>query len=74
MARGGLPWLILAMDATADWEDKAGPKIKQTGKKNLSSVSKSSRLPRSSLPVLLCLQGLATEGVSLCQQRWAEEE
>lgn len=31
MAQDGLPWHILAMDVTADWEDKAGLKIKQTG-------------------------------------------
>lgn len=51
VARDGLLWHILAMDATVDWEDKAGLKIKQTGKKNLSCVSRSSAdlpiLPRS---------------------------
>ncbi|KAM9628250.1 uncharacterized protein ACIBXB_017680 isoform 2-T2 [Morphnus guianensis] len=31
VARDGLLWHILAMDATVDWEDKAGLKIKQTG-------------------------------------------
>lgn len=51
MARDGLPWHILATDATVDWEDKAGLKIKPTGKKN--------HMPRSSadlptLPSLCC--------------------
>ena len=31
MGRDGLPWHILAMDVTVDWEDEAGLKIKQTG-------------------------------------------
>ena len=42
MGRDGLPWHILAMDVTVDWEDEAGLKIKQTGKKNHNCVSKSS--------------------------------
>lgn len=50
MAREGLPWHILAMDATVDWEDKAGLKIKRTGKKNLNYVSRSS----ADLPSLPC--------------------
>lgn len=31
VARDGLPWHILATDATVDWEDMAGLEIKQTG-------------------------------------------
>lgn len=42
MAQDGLPWHILATGATVDWEDEAGLKIKQTGKKNLNYVSRSS--------------------------------
>lgn len=51
MARDGLPWHILAMGATVDWEDEAGLKIKQTGKRNLSYVSRSS----ADLPTIFCL-------------------
>lgn len=50
VARDGLLWHILAMDATVDWEDKAGLKIKQTGKKKLDYVPKSG----ANLPALLC--------------------
>lgn len=50
VAQDGLPWRILATDATVDWEDKAGLKIKQTGKKNLNYVSRSS----ADLPSLSC--------------------
>ena len=50
MARDGLPWHILATDATVDWEDKAGLKTKQTGKKNLNCVPRSS----ADLPSLPC--------------------
>ena len=54
VAQDGLPWHILAMDATVDWEDKGGLKIKQTGKKNLNYVvQKQCRSPHSSLFVLL---------------------
>lgn len=42
MARDGLPWHILATGATADWEDEVGLKIKQTGKRSLSYVARSS--------------------------------
>lgn len=51
MARDGLPWHILAMGATVDWEDEVGLKIKQTGKRNLGYVSRSS----ADLPTFLCL-------------------
>lgn len=72
MARGGLPWHILAMGATADWEDKAGLKIKQTGKKNLSCVSKST----ADLLALPCLYSCSSKDslrreLSICQQHWA---
>lgn len=50
VAQDGLPWHILAMDATVDWEDMAGLKIKQTGK-NLNCVSRSS----ADLPTLPCI-------------------
>lgn len=51
VAQDALPWHILAMGATVDWEDEVGLKIKQTGKKNLNYVSRSS----TDLPTLLCL-------------------
>lgn len=51
MARDGLPWHILAMGATVDWEDEVGLKIKQTGKRNPSYVSRSI----ADLPTIFCL-------------------
>lgn len=71
VAQDGLPWHILAMDVTADWEDKAGLKIKQTGKKNLNCVSKSS----ADLHILPCLYSCASKSsllrkLSICQL-WA---
>lgn len=51
VSQDGLPWRILATDATVDWEDKAGLKIKPTGKKNRMSRN-SAGLP--ALPGLYC--------------------
>lgn len=51
MAQDGLPWHILAMGATVDWEDEAGQEIKQTGKRNFTYVSRSS----ADCPAFLCL-------------------
>lgn len=66
VAQDGLPWHILATDATVDWEDMAGLKIKQTGKKNLNCVSRSS----ADLSTLPCLcYGDSTGSLLPCKER-----